>query len=350
MIAARGRSGSPMSAISSPPNWQPTISSAWPGTWTPPAPSRSTVSSKAGPPKISTRRRPARLRGILRDYHRLNFDRRPEHLQYYLPGEKARPSPLSMAQADARLANFTAMTAAAATLEPAIPADRRDAFFELVTYPVAASAAANHRFFAAEAHDRLRDTDQAQALQRGAAAHGADDRLRTLTHHYNHSIAGGKWRGMMAVEPADGQWRSYRLIPPLLPAPDAPVRSATPPAIAPPPSAPLLTPRDFIAGPGWRHGDGLGRHGKYPQPHRPARHGERDHHAAPQATGARSSTSCPPMPTRTATRCASPWPLTASPTPSLRRARPATVHGRRRCWTIASHWPCPPGWPVAPIA
>ena len=206
------------------------------------------------------------IAGILRDYHRLNFDRRPEHLQYYLPGEKARPSPLSMAQADARLADFTAMTAAAAALEPAIPADRRDAFFELVTYPVAASAAANHRFFAAEAHDRLRDTDLAQALQRGAAAHDADDRLRTLTHHYNHSIAGGKWRSMMAVEPADGQWRSYRLIPPLLPAPDAPVRSATPPAIAPPPSAPLLTPRDFIAGSGWRHGDGLGRHGNILSP------------------------------------------------------------------------------------
>lgn len=198
---------------------------------------------------------------VLRDYHRLNFDRRPEHLQYYLPGEKARPSPLSIAQADARLADFAAMAAAAIALEPAIPADRHDAFFELVTYPVAASAAANRRFFAAEAHDRLRDMDLPQALQRGAIAHRADDSLRDQTHRYNHAIAGGKWRGMMAVEPADGQWRSYRLTPPLLPAPDVPTLAATPHTIAPPPPAPLLTPRDFTPAKGWRQGDGLGRHG-----------------------------------------------------------------------------------------
>lgn len=197
---------------------------------------------------------------ILRDYHRLNFDRRPEHLQYYLPGEKARPSPLSIAQADARLADFAAMADAAA-LEPAIPADRRDAFFELVAYPVAASAAANRRFFAAEAHDRLRDTDLPQALQRGAIARAADDSLRALTHRYNQAIASGKWRGMMAVEPADGQWRSYRLTPPRLPAPDVPALAATPHATTPPAPAPLLTPRDFTPAKGWRHSDGLGRHG-----------------------------------------------------------------------------------------
>lgn len=205
------------------------------------------------------------IAAILRDYHRLNFDRRPEHLQYYLPGEKARPSPLSIARADARLADFGAMTSAAAALEPHIPAQRRDAWFELVGYPVAASAAANRRFFAAEAHDRLRDIDLAQALRRGATAHQADATLRALTHRYNHSIAGGKWRGMMAVEPADGQWRSYRLTPPLLSAPDAPLIGAAPPAVAPPPSAPppapLLTPRDFAPAKGWRYGDDLGRHG-----------------------------------------------------------------------------------------
>jgi hypothetical protein len=206
------------------------------------------------------------IAAILRDYHRLNFDRRPEHLQYYLPGEKARPSPLSIAQADVRLADFAAMTSAAAALEPRIPADRRDAYFELVSYPVAASAAANRRFFAAEAHDRLRDTDLTQALRRGATAHAADDTLRTLTHRYNHPIAGGKWRGMMAVEPADGQWRSYRLTPPLLPAPDAPILPTAPQASAPPPPAPLLTPHDFAPAKGWRHGDGLGRHGSFVTP------------------------------------------------------------------------------------
>lgn len=199
---------------------------------------------------------------ILRDYHRLNFARRPEHLQWYLPGEKARQSPLTIAEADERLAAFAAMEAAVGRIEPMVAAERRDAFFELVGYPVQASAAANRRFFAAEAHDRLRDVDLAEAMRRGEVAQEADAAIGALTRRYNRDIAGGKWRGMMAVEPADGQWRSYRLIPPILPPVDAvvpageharePIETASWTGVA---------PRNFVAGTGWRLVDGLGRLG-----------------------------------------------------------------------------------------
>jgi hypothetical protein len=199
---------------------------------------------------------------VLRDYHRLNFERRPEHLQYYLPGEKARQSPLTVPQADERLAAFGAMAAEAARIEQLVPEARRDAWFELVGYPVLASAAANRRFFAAEAHDRLRDTDMAEATRGGAIAHGADEALAALTRRYNRDVAGGKWRGMMAVEPADGQWRSYRLTPPILPPVDAVAPVAAPKAFAKETAKEtVVAPRDFVAGAGWRLVDGLGRQG-----------------------------------------------------------------------------------------
>jgi hypothetical protein len=199
---------------------------------------------------------------ILRDYHRLNFERRPEHLQYHLPAEKARQSPLTIDEADKRLAGFAAMEEALGRIEPLVAPERRDAFFELVAYPVRASAAANRRFFAAEAHDRLRDVDLAEAMRRGQVAHEADAAIGALTRHYNRAVAGGKWRGMMAVEPADGQWRSYRLTPPILPPVDA---------VAPAPghermanetaSWTVVAPRDFAVEAGWRLVDGLGRQG-----------------------------------------------------------------------------------------
>ncbi|WP_235523574.1 glycosyl hydrolase 115 family protein [Sphingobium sp. Leaf26] len=200
---------------------------------------------------------------ILRDYHRLNFARRPEHLQWYRPGEKARQSPLTMAQADARLAAFAAMEAAVGRIAPLVAPERQDAFFELVGYPVRASAAANRRFFAAEAHDRLRDGDLAEATRRGQVAQEADAAIGALTRRYNRDIAGGKWRGMMAVEPADGQWRSYRLIPPIVPALDA-VVPAIGPARGPIETASWtgVAPRDFVTGAGWRLVDGLGRRGE----------------------------------------------------------------------------------------
>lgn len=199
---------------------------------------------------------------VLRDYHRLNFERRPEHLQYYLPGQKARPSPLTVAQAGERLAAFAAMATEATRIEKLVPAARRDAYFELAGYPVQASAAANQRFFAAEAHDRLRDTDLAEATRRGAIAHGADETLAALTRRYNREVAGGKWRGMMAVEPADGQWRSYRLTPPILPPIDAVAPVAAPKPVAKETAREtVVAPRDFVAGTGWRRVDGLGRQG-----------------------------------------------------------------------------------------
>lgn len=199
---------------------------------------------------------------ILRDYHRLNFARRPEHLQWYLPGEKARQSPLSIGEADKRLAAFAAMEDAVGRIKPLIAPERRDAFFELVGYPVQASAAANRRFFAAEAHDRLHDGDLAEAMRRGRVAHEADAAIGALTRRYNRDIAGGKWRGMMAVEPADGQWRGYRLIPPIVPPVDA-VVPAGGHVRAPIETASWtdVAPRDFVVGAGWRLVDGLGRQG-----------------------------------------------------------------------------------------
>ncbi|KAK0340030.1 hypothetical protein LTR94_032156, partial [Friedmanniomyces endolithicus] len=170
-----------------------------------------------------------------------------------------RQSPLSIGEADERLAAFAAMESALTKVEPAIPVERRDAFYELLAYPVRASAAANRRFFAAEAHDRLRDSDLAEATQRGRIAHEADSEIDRLTAYYNRTLAGGKWRGIMAVEPADGQWRSYRQTPVILP----PIDALAPPAgpvkaqpVAPP--LPLLAPDRFA---GWTRVEGLGRHG-----------------------------------------------------------------------------------------
>ncbi|WP_380787863.1 glycosyl hydrolase 115 family protein [Sphingomonas sp. R86521] len=227
---------------------------------------------------------------ILAEHHRLNFARRPEHLQWWLPGELSKASALTPDAVATRLAAFDALTARVRTIAPRVAADRRDAFFELVDYPVSAAALANTRVFEAEAYDRLRDTDPAGAAVAGERARAADTALAALTRRYNNEIAGGKWRGMMAVEPADGQWRRYRLTPPILPAAAAlPLPSSAPPRRRPGPNweGPRLNRNATPAGPrpspggmglattsilveaeatqsprgNWRVIDGLGRNG-----------------------------------------------------------------------------------------
>lgn len=155
---------------------------------------------------------------ILTTHHRLNFERKPEHLQWWLPGERPRRSDLSPAEVATRLNAFDAVVVDLERVRPRVPARLRDAFFQLVEYPVRAAALANQRYFKAEAYEILFNADPVTARRQGAEARAADAALNALTARYNGEIAGGKWRGIMAEEPADSLWRKYRLSPVILPA------------------------------------------------------------------------------------------------------------------------------------
>ncbi|ACB74654.1 conserved hypothetical protein [Opitutus terrae PB90-1] len=138
------------------------------------------------------------IASILDEYYRLNFQRRPEHLQWWLPKQPRRASPLTDGEVQARLEAFARLRARVETLRTHMRPDQRDAFFQLVYYPVAGSALANQRFFEGERGNK-------------DAARAADAGLVELTRVYNEQIAGGKWRGMMTLEPADKQWASMRI-------------------------------------------------------------------------------------------------------------------------------------------
>src|SRR5208337_3280535 len=85
-----------------------------------------------------------------------------------------------------------------AAIAEKLPPAWRSAYFELVGYPIEASAAQNRKFLFADRgfldaslhRDAQRDADAAQAQ----AAHR---QIQTLTAHYNH-LEAGKWDGMMS--------------------------------------------------------------------------------------------------------------------------------------------------------
>ena len=62
------------------------------------------------------------------------------------------------------------------------------------------AALANERYFLGERGE----TDAAQA---------ADAALKDETRRFNEALAGGKWRGFMALEPADDDWKGMRIAP-----------------------------------------------------------------------------------------------------------------------------------------
>lgn len=152
------------------------------------------------------------IAALLSGYFALNHQRRPEHLQWWLPGQARRDSSLTPAEAASRLASFARLSDDASRLLSMVPATKRDAFYELVVYPVRGSALGNRRFFLGEAAARL-PVGGAEARAAAAGAREADRRLREETRYFNEVLAGGKWRHMIALEPADGQWRSMRIAP-----------------------------------------------------------------------------------------------------------------------------------------
>ena len=147
-------------------------------------------------------------------YYRLNFERRPEHLQFHLPGERAKRSGMAPAAVDERLGRFAGLLAQLDAVRPRIAAAQRDGIFQLVEYPLRASALANERFFALERYATTMEHDPAAARRFAGQAVHADQRLKALTARYN----AGRWAGILAEEPADGLWTSYRQQAPLLPA------------------------------------------------------------------------------------------------------------------------------------
>ncbi len=158
------------------------------------------------------------IASIMEDYFELNFQRRPEHLQWWLPHRKERSSALTQQEREERLSAFASLTLRAESIGSQLPSVFQDAFFQLVHYPVAASDAANQRVFYSELYRDFFHENTPLRQQYGLKVRLADQELRALTHRYNHDIADGKWRNMIAVEPADNNWRSYRTADVILPA------------------------------------------------------------------------------------------------------------------------------------
>ncbi|HEV2860828.1 MAG TPA: glycosyl hydrolase 115 family protein, partial [Pyrinomonadaceae bacterium] len=161
------------------------------------------------------------IAAVMDEYYRLGFARKPEHLQWYLPGEKERLSDFAHFdygdEARARLVAYDSLLRRVSRLYQSMPAEQRDAFYELVVYPVRGAAFANHRFFGMEKAALYAAQGRASAAESARLSQEYDRLLAVETAVYNERLAGGKWRHMMRQEMGPGQWKSMRSTPPVIP-------------------------------------------------------------------------------------------------------------------------------------
>lgn len=147
----------------------------------------------------------APIADLLDGYYRLSFVRKPEFMGFNQNGgpiERTAFNPLAWGdQNRQRMRAWQRLSTQAAALGKRLPADYRDAYFELVAYPIEAAAAQNEKFLW---NDRSY-LDAAQGRKgaersNAARAREAYNRIQDLTRRYD-SLAGGKWDGIMSSHP-----------------------------------------------------------------------------------------------------------------------------------------------------
>jgi hypothetical protein len=145
------------------------------------------------------------IAGLLREYYRLNLSRKPEHMGL----DKGNPllakpvfsTTLNGDEAELRRTAWQQLSTRAAAAEARLAPEARDAFFELVAYPVEAAAAMNEKCLDLTKYYAWTSEGHFSAEQWLAPATDAQQEIVRLTDRYNHEVAGGKWNYMMDYQP-----------------------------------------------------------------------------------------------------------------------------------------------------
>lgn len=151
-----------------------------------------------------------KIAAVMDEYYRLGFQRKPEHLQWYLVNEDKKQSDLTDSEIDDRLARYEELVRQVDEFERTIAGPKKAAFYQLVQYPVRVAKLANERYFAAELAERFRTSYPGDARDLAQRSIAADKAIDTETLYFNTALSNGKWRGMMSPEMNAGQWPSMR--------------------------------------------------------------------------------------------------------------------------------------------
>lgn len=157
-------------------------------------------------------------------YFRLNFPRKPEAMDFRegwnVKEPIADPAFSLFHNGDEcrrRIEAFEALYARAKTLDAKLPAPKRDAYFQLVLYPVGGAAKMNEKILAAYQNRAYAKQGRISATMYAERTTAAFAEIVSLTDRYSN-LAGGKWKYMMSYNPMS---ETVFSMPPLLTTGDA---------------------------------------------------------------------------------------------------------------------------------
>lgn len=144
---------------------------------------------------------------ILTEYYRLGFARKPEHMGFntvmpYTDVQEPLFSPVYGGdETQRRIDAYRGIAERAERIYGQLEDAWKDAFFELVLYPVCGAARMNEKYLYAQKSRFYASQGRTVANFLARRAREAHDEILRLTERYNTEIAGGKWKGMMSHNP-----------------------------------------------------------------------------------------------------------------------------------------------------
>ena len=129
---------------------------------------------------------------IKAEYYRLAQNGKPEHLRMLHFDDEIKQE---------RLADYGELMKKVDEMEARVPIRLKDAFFELVKYPVYGAAMMNQKVLCAEMSLDLAEKGDNKALEMSDKAAKAYQQIIEMTGKYNETIANGKWNDMMSWHP-----------------------------------------------------------------------------------------------------------------------------------------------------
>ena len=138
---------------------------------------------------------------ILLSYYQLAFERRPEFMGWSQtePTTKTNLTRYNHFyfgdEAQKRMDQYEALVKEVKTLRTIIKPDRKDAFYQLVYYPVVGASLINKKFLYRDKAVFYGRQNRLSALDYARFSQAAHDSIIKETDYYNNRLAGGKWKG-----------------------------------------------------------------------------------------------------------------------------------------------------------
>lgn len=149
---------------------------------------------------------------IMRKYYHLAGQRKPEHLGWNRVEALKERSVVKDSEFNPfvfgdeirnRIESYDRLEELSLNIYSKLPAIKRSAYFQLVHYPVCASAAMNRKMLYAQKARLFAKYGLPVANEYSEKALCAYGRIAELTYFYNMEILKGKWNGMMDMKPRD---------------------------------------------------------------------------------------------------------------------------------------------------